>query len=257
MGPSRLVAVVGLLVAVVAAQAAPQLRFKGRLLLFTPQALPFNDGGTLFVPLRETVGQSNVVLDIQDSGRRFEMSYNRTTAEYVKGATRFRLNGSWRSLSDSSQERNTILFVPFAIFSQLTGGDLKIDRSNNNGGFGNNNNGGFGNNNNSNSGTDLYYNGRRLSFSGNEEPYSSQGTTLVPFRALGSALGLKTDRSPDGKRVWIWRNSDRIEYNKGMVWYRLNEDRRDIGAKSEEKSGVLFVPIELFKALVGRSLTTR
>jgi hypothetical protein len=249
MKPSRFVAVAGLVLAVAAAQAAPQLRFNGRLLLFTPQAVPFNVGGTLFVPLRETVSQSNVVLDVQDRGRRFEMIYNRSTAEYVKGATRFRLNGSWRSLSASSRERNTILFVPFAIFSQLTGGDLKIDRGNNNGGFGENDT--------EDSGTDLYYNGRRLTFSDNEQPYRSQGTTLVPFRALGSALSLRTDRSPDGKRVWIWRNSDRIEYNKGMVWYRLNEDRRDLSAKSEEKSGVLFVPIELFKALVGRNLSTR
>jgi hypothetical protein len=103
----------------------------------------------------------------------------------------------------------------------------------------------------------IFYQGRRLSFSPSDRPIPAGGTLLVSIRPTADQIGARVDRTKDGLRVWITLGRDKVEYNKGHRWYRINGNRKNLGAISTDRYGILFVPIDMFVDLTRGRLQWR
>jgi hypothetical protein len=250
--------------------------YQGRTLNFSGDERPYTARGTTMVPARRTADMVGASLDRSDSGRQIRLGWHNNRVTYRQGDTWFELNGRRTNMGLSSEARRDILFVPAEMFRALTDGvfamgpngwNQRDDWNNGRWGSGDNNgrwgNGGNGrwDNNNGSWRTDPGYNGRyndrgtvtldgrALTFDYREQPYMKNGVVMVPFRAMGDKIGARTERTDDGLRVWIYMNGDRVEYDKGHTWYRLNSQQRDLRTVSEDRDNVLFVPITLFEAI--------
>lgn len=242
---SKWMGMTGLALSLAASAGAQTVRFDGREVRYGDPR-PYNRGREVMVPIQQTVDRLG--LSCRRDGDRFFIEFSMNKLEYRKGDRTFRLNGHTEALEYGSEDRGRQTFVPARLFGELTRGRLKADqRDNDRPGWGGNNGNrpGWGGQGGNWQSQNLRFNGRELSFSDRERPYRSQGTLLVPFRALGEKIGARTDRTEDGKRVFIYYNGDRVQYDKGR-WYRLNSDRKWISASAEERDGVLFVPVALY-----------
>jgi hypothetical protein len=260
--------------------------YQGRALNMSGSDRPFYVGNTMMVPVRRAMDLVGGTLDRNTRGNDVVLRWQNRRINYVKGESTFSMNGARYKLGGSSRDRNGVLFVPSELISALTNGDFYVEGDN---GWGNGpvakryptdrdrwsgrwdtqgnnprwdggrwNQGGNWNGGRTNQGSDygrgVYWDNRLLSFNRNEEPYEKGGTLMVPFRALADKLGMRTDRTADGRRVWIYYQSDRVEYDQGRTWYRLNQDQRDLKTNSEDRGGILFVPMELFTSISGNRL---
>lgn len=247
----KIVAVASVLTMALVAMAQPEVQFRGQRLNYQHHG-PYQDGRVVFVPLLQTAEKLGGRVEEKDNS--YVIKLRGATAFYRKGEDHFRHNGANITLPSRGQNRGGVEFVPATLFRTVAGDGFVVvadrggpfnpqrhedrprdDRSR----------------------TQIVFRDQRFSFGGDETPIRRGRTLLVPFRALGDKLGMRTDRTSDGKRVWIYRGDDRVEYNKGADWYRLNRDRRGLSAASEEHNGVLLVPIDLFQALARRDLSWR
>ncbi len=241
---------------------------------------PFMSRGTLMVPAREMGERVGSQFDRDESGRRMWWVWQGRRATYEKGSMSFDLSGRRVNLPVASESRRDILFVPVDIFRSLTDGRVTSNRGewerngstlpgqrrnddwtrpgrkdrydDRNGDWRrtDDRNGDWRRTDGSNYGRDsVVFDRRELRFNGNERPYQKSGVLMVPFRALGEQIKARTERTADGLRVHIYFDRDRVEYDKGHTWFRLNAERIDLRTISEDRNGVLFVPITLFEAI--------
>ncbi|CAN1552943.1 Copper amine oxidase-like, N-terminal [Fimbriimonadaceae bacterium] len=249
-------AVVMLLAGAVSASSFAQNVYYNRdRVTFSGDERAFVESNVIFVPFRAMSDRIGARFERSDSGATIRVTWRNKAGTYRKGTNEMILDGRVNKINRPARERNDVLFIPVRFFELLTGGAVSYR---NNGFNDNDNDGGLfgGNGGSNNGGTSVYFNGRPLSFSGNERPYRSNGTVQVPFRAMGDRLGYNTDRSSDGRTISVWKEYDRVEYIKGANYFRLNDERRSLRTSSQERDGVLFVPIEIFQALAGRNLST-
>jgi hypothetical protein len=92
----------------------------------------------------------------------------------------------------------------------------------------------------------VFWDQKRLSFKTGEHPYWSQGTLLVPFRALAGKVGAKVGRSQSGSHVTLDFAINHVEFEQGHIDFWMNDVRIPLKATSEDHGGILFVPIRLF-----------
>ncbi|MEZ0327306.1 MAG: stalk domain-containing protein [Fimbriimonas sp.] len=238
---------------------------------------PYMYRGTLMVPARDMGDRIGAQFDRDDSGRRMWWTWQSRRATYVKGEMSYDLNGRRVSLPTASEARRDVLFVPVEIFRGLTDGHVTSNRGEwERGGtlpgqrrpperippdrrddwdrrdddwrrrdddWRRTNPGTYGR-------ESVVFDRRELRFDDrNEIPYRKSGVLMVPFREMGDQIGARTDRTADGLRVTINFGGDNVVYDKGHVWYRLNGDRRELQTVSEDRNGVLFVPVTLFEAV--------
>ncbi|CAN5358527.1 hypothetical protein BH11ARM1_BH11ARM1_15010 [soil metagenome] len=227
------------IIATAAIGATQTVEYNGAALAWDSDR-PYNNRGTVMLPARDTMARISGSLDRNENGNRLTLRWFDNTVDYRKGDSSFRLNGRDVRLDGRSEERSGVLYLPFEIFRKITNNQLRVRGGNQDGGrpdrpdYGN--------------ADQAYFDGRRINPSGDNQSYMKGGTLMVSFREFGSQIGARTDRTEDGKRVWIYFGGDRVEYNKGMSWYRFNQDQRNVKTISEERNGVLFVPVELYIA---------
>lgn len=249
-------AVVMLLAGAVSASSFAQNVYYNRdRVTFSGDERAFVESNVIYVPFRAMSERIGARFERSDSGATVRVTWRNKVGTYRKGTSEMILEGRVNRINRAARVRNEVLFVPVRFFELLTGGAVSYQ---NNGFNDYDNDGGLfgGNGGSSNGAASVYYNGRPLSFSGNERPYRSNGTVQVPFRAMGDQLGYNTDRSSDGRTISVWKEYDRVDYVKGANYFRLNDERRSLRTSSQERNGVLFVPIEIFQALAGRNLST-
>ncbi|MDX2064675.1 MAG: stalk domain-containing protein [Fimbriimonadaceae bacterium] len=246
-----------------------QVQYEGRTQSFSGNERPFRNGNIVYLPARAMSGKIGGGFDRDDSGRNMRFTWRDRRVDYRKGDTYFSFNGKRYSMPRASTERNGVLLVPANLFFILTGYRVTVLGMNNGGG----NNGGWqeggdnggwqggGSNGGNNGGgwgdggdVRIRLNGRDLSFGRDEQPYRSRNVVFVHVRAMASRTGVGMERTQDGKRIWLSREFDKITYDKGNS-YMFNDSRRGLPASSQERNGALYVPIQLFSALLGRSLT--
>jgi hypothetical protein len=251
----------------IGAGMAQSVYYEGRTLDFENR--PYTVRGTIMVPARETGDRIGAPLQRDDRGNRIWWQWRENRATYFKGDRNYDLNGRRMTLPTGSEDRRDVLYVPLDIFRGLTNGRLSSSRNDaweRNGpgipgrrgddswdrgnGRWDDRNGRWDGPGSGNYGRDtIVFDRREIRFSGDERPYRKGSTLMVPFRQMGEAIGARTDRTADGLRVWINFDQNRVEYDKGHTWYRINGDRRDLGTISEDRNGILFVPITLFEAV--------
>ena len=150
--------------------------------------------------------------------------------------------GSGNGGGDNNQQRAAKTAVAAIASSNGSGGGL----------FGGGNNDDYSNNT-----QEVYYDGRSLSFSGDEQPIVKGSTLLVPARALASRIGASFERTEDGKRMWIrWRGRE-AQYDKGNIWFRINGERQSLSTISVERNEILFIPVKVFQALTENRIQVR
>ncbi len=199
---------------------------------------PFMSGGTVMLPARDTMDRIGGLLERNENGKRIELLWNSSRAIFRQGDRFFMLGGKRYSISATSQARGGVLYLPLEIYGQLTNGKLQrggggaVDKGN-----------------------QIFFDGRKLSFNGNEKPYRKQGVLMVPFRSFGDAIGAQTSRSDDGKRVTIKFDGDTIVYDQGHNSYRYNGKVIELSAISEGRNGVLFVPITMYRSVTRGRIT--
>jgi hypothetical protein len=198
-------------------------------------------------------------------------------ATYIKGERTYDLNGRRVSLPTASEARRDILFVPVDLFRGLTDGRVTANRGEweRNGNIPGRRDDDWRRRDddwrrrdernddwrrrderdddwrrNDGLGRDVItFDRRELRFSGDERPYRKNGIWMVPFRQFGDQINARTERTEDGLRVWITFDNNRVEYNKGHTWFRVNGERREVAAVSEDRNRILFVPVTLFEAV--------
>ena len=212
--------------------SAQTVKYNGNPLQFDDNQ-PYNANGTIMLPARDTMDRINGLLERNENGKRIDLLWNSSRASYRQGDYFFNLDGKRINLSTPSQARNGVLYLPFDIYGRLTDGKLTKGGGGGGGGTGNK----------------IFFDSRQLQFSGNTTPYRKDGVVMVPFRAMGDAIGASTGRTADGKRVTISFGDDDVQYDKGHIWFRLNNQKKDLSTTSEDQGGVLFVPITLYQAV--------
>ena len=251
---------------VAVAANAQNVYYEGKSLELENRA--YMNRGTLMVPAREMGDRIGAPLQRDDRGGRIWWQWRESRATYYQGDRNYDLNGRRMTLATPSEARRDVLFVPVDIFRGLTGGRVTGNRGEwersgpgipgrRNDDWDYDRNGRYDNGRYDNDRSDGYYYGRdtlvfdrrEIRFSGDETPYRKGNTLMVPFRQLGESIGARTDRSEDGLRVWIYFENNRVEYDKGHTWYRLGTERRELNTVSEDRRGILFVPVQLFEAV--------
>lgn len=256
------------------------VQYEGRTQYFSGNERPFRNGNVVYLPARGMTAKIGGGFSRDDSGRNMKFTWRDRRVDYRKGDTFFAFNGKRYSMPRPSTERNGVLLVPANLFFILTGYKVTVTGMNNgndnggwqgggsdggsnggwqggggnggsNGGWqGGGNNGGW----NNGDGVRIRLNGRDLNFGRDEQPFTSRNVVFVHARAMAARTGVTFERTGDGKRIWLSREFDRITYDKGNS-YMFNDSRRGLPASSQERNGALYVPIQLFSALLGRSLT--
>jgi hypothetical protein len=221
---------------------------------------PYVSKGTVMLPARDTMERIGGALERNENGQRIHLTWWNNKVQFRKGDRFFLYNGQRTALTTSSEDREGVLYLPLPVFRTLTDGRIATTP----GGY--RPGGGTGRPDNSGrwdldggrpNGTHLYFDNRRIEFDGAEAVYRKDGTLMVPFRAMGDAIGGSSDRTADGKRVWINFRGNRVEYDKGHIWYRINGQRQELDTTSEERGELLFVPVELFEAVTGNKVRVR
>jgi hypothetical protein len=205
---------------------------------------PYMAGGTIMLPARDTMDRVNGLLERNENGKRIELLWNSSRVTYRQGDRTFSFNGKTYNVSTASQSRNGVLFLPFEIFSRLTNGQLTRGGGGGGGGGGS-------------SSSRVFFDNRPINLTGNVAPYRKDGILMVPFRALGDAIGATTGRTADGKRVTINFGDDTLVYDKGHIWYRMNNQKRDLQTISEDRGSVMFVPVTLYQTVTRGRVSLR
>jgi hypothetical protein len=247
------------------------ITYRGRDLAFDRNEQPFWFAEMIYVPVRAVAGRIGASMDRSDRGDFLQIAYEGRTATYRKGDSRFQINGRTYDMSRPSRDRYDVMFVPIRFFEVLTSGQIsarsswgrpsdEVPRNDRPGG-------GWGR---PGTGDDdwrdhdhgpnepanvrIVFNGRILRFDSDTEPYSARGIVFLPLRAVADLTEIRIDREDNGRDVILRRGRDQVTYRAGSTNYLFNNRPRALRAPSQSRRGVLFVPVDLFEALLGSEL---
>ena len=103
---------------------------------------------------------------------------------------------------------------------------------------------------------EIFYRAKPLRFRRDEQPLRIGGAVYVAVRPTASAIGVGVEGG-DRKPLVLTRALDRLTYEPGHHSFVFNEAQKLMRNPSFSKGRNLFVPIELFRALVGDELYSR
>jgi len=223
-----------------AAQAVPEMLYEGHPLRFSDGEQPYYLDGCVMAPLRPVCNRIGVEVKRSKDGNHWSLIRGRDRVEYSIGEYWFAFNGARRELRQRPEQRGSALFVPYEILQEISDGELELSAEDG-----------------SNRSTDILYRDHLLRFKKPETPFWIGGTEYVSARAIAAVIGAKLERSKDGNRLTIIRSRDKLVYDQGQRWYMFNGAQRTLRRESIAHGKVVFVPIELFQALVGDELHSR
>jgi hypothetical protein len=246
----RTIAVLGGLAAIAASAQAQSVFFDDQEIRLTDR--PYVSRGTLMIPARETLQRIGGSFDRDARGVSYRFGFRGQRIDYREGDRGYSLGGRPFRLDAPSQTQRGVLFVPMDMFRHLTDGRLSPNRGNGWGPGGN-----PGNRRpdwTTRPGWDdrreaVTFEGRRVQFDRRDEPFTKSNVLMVSFPAMARELRARTERSRDGRWFYLEYRGDRVEHERGRNRFLLNGRERSMRTSSEERGGVLFVPITLFEEL--------
>lgn len=232
-----------LALATVQAQAAEDLTisFQGHPIRFTNRDRPYTADGAVMIALNPISRVIGARVNRNRSGDQLSILRGRDRIEYRLGDRSYVFNGAKIDATHASQGGNNRIFVAFDMVQTIAGGSLQLERSTSDQAAGN---------------SGIYLKDRQLWFQPGESPISIHGAWLLSVNGTASYMGIHVNQSRD-RRLTLTRFSDTIDYDLGSRGYRFNGQLRTLREASVTRSGVVYVPIELFKAFVGDDLTVR
>jgi len=221
---------------------AQDVYYRDRTLYFDRSERPYMVRNVLMVPARTTAEMIGADFDRDDrEGLNIRMVWQNNRLRYHQGDHAYQLNGKSVELGTTSDAVRGILYVPARMFRDLTDGAFSVDKPrvwrddpDHGRPIG---------------GRDIYFDRRVIYFERSNWPFLRNNVLMVPFRDMAERIDATTGRSDDGQRVWINFDRDRAEYDKGRNWYRLNGVERKLPTSSEDRGGVLYVPITIFEGV--------
>ena len=99
----------------------------------------------------------------------------------------------------------------------------------------------------------MTFRGRTLRFDRDELPFSNRSVVFVPLRSTADQTGTRLTRSSSGRFIALTFGNAEVQYQAGSTTFRLNGQVRTLRSPSVDRNGVLFVPSDLFRALLGNS----
>ena len=154
--------------------------------------------------------------------------------DYVFGDRWFIFNGARMELSAQPEGRGETLFAPFEFFEPIAGGALELNaepptRRN----------------------PEILFRGRILKFKREDMPLRAGGTVFASVQATAVFIGARVELSSDKNHLTITRALDKVTYDLGGRVFVFNGASKNLRSASLVKGKTVFVPIELFQALVG------
>ncbi|HVL38080.1 MAG TPA: stalk domain-containing protein [Fimbriimonadaceae bacterium] len=233
------------------ASREPVLYYRRDRLDFSGRERPYVRRNVTFVPLRATADRTRVRVERSRDGQQLTLIYDGRRLDYRQGDRHFTIGRSRHGMDAPGEEVDGVLFVPSRMFEQLIGPEFGIDRPNTipsrpEDRFDYLERGVWG-----------VFAGSRLQarLPANEEPYSSGGVLMVPLHSVAQALGGRVTRS--GDRFTITLGGDRAIYERGDRGYTFNGRYRGLGRESEERSGIVFVPVQMFGGFLNGEVAVR
>ncbi len=160
--------------------------------------------------------------------------------DYAFGDRWFIFNGARMELSTLPEGRGETLFAPLEFFDGMSGGALELNAEQP-----------------SRKTPEVDFRGRTLRFKKDDAPTRQSGTVFVSLQATAVFIGARVELSPDKAHMSITRALDHVTYDQGTRSYVFNGAVKTLRAGSIVRNKTIFVPIELFQALVGGELRSR
>jgi hypothetical protein len=159
--------------------------------------------------------------------------------DYALGDTWIIFNGAKKELPGSPEGRGDVLFVPFEFVDDMSGGGLAINWD----GAGSKT-------------PEVFYRGKAIRFRRGDEPLRIGVAVFVSLKPTAAAVGVSVEGG-EKKPLILSRALDRLTYELGHHSYVFNDAQKFLRTPSIVRGRTLFVPIELFRALVGDELYSR
>jgi len=215
---------------------------EGRPIKFSEKELPYFSERTAMIPLRAICKEVDAKVVRSRDGDSITIARGQDRIEYVIEEKTFIFNGASIKLTHRSEGPADDLFVPFEMIQSLCGGGLTLVRE-------------------SGSLEDepfrIFVRDRELKFKHGQEPIRIGSTVLVPIHPAASAAGLRVVLNSGGSRITIVRSLDQVVYDQGQRWFQFNGRRVFLRETSMVKYKMVFVPIDLFQALLGTDFAVR
>lgn len=224
------------------ASAQPEISYQGNRLNYTNFA-PYQDGAVVYAPLILTAEKLGA--KVETRGNEYTLRLGPNKLIYPLGSITYVINRARITMVKGSIRRDGIIFVPTIMFESLAGNEFRVRQK---------------------GGhrppvvlrpATVLYNNVPLAFAGYEQPITKGNTILVPFDSITAKLGLRTSKSTNGRRLWVYYGNDQVQYDRGSLTYLYNREVRKITAVSAEEHGIVFVPIGILQHMLGNRLIWR
>ena len=226
--------------AVVSAQDVPTLSFEGHVIRFASSERPYYSSHIPMFSLRATcVAMGSTVKRSRDSIH-WTVIRSSDRLDCAFSDRWYIFNGARKELPTPPESRGDVLFVPFDLLDAFSGGTLELNADVS-----------------FHRVPEIIFRGRAIRYRGEDVPFRSAGTVYVSINATAVAIGAIVDARIDRPRLTITRSLDKVSYEQGQRSYIFNGAQKYLRSGSVVKGKSVFVPLELFQALVGDEIRSR
>jgi hypothetical protein len=222
------------------AEIEPSITFQGRPVRFAMGERPYYSGRSAMVPLRTVCLSIGAGVRSSKDGRQWTVTRGQDRIECSVGAPWFMFNGVRQTMREAPEARDRLLFVPLELLQAISGGGLDVRATFD-----------------TPKDAVVYFGDRLLHFKQGDAPFRDSGTVFVSLRPTAAMIGAKVEVKDNGIRITITRSRDRLVHDLGTRWYLFNEVQSGLRTESVLHGRTMYVPIELFQALVGEQLRSR
>lgn len=225
------------LVGLAKAQEPVSVSFQGKTIRFASSDRPYFLGRIPMLSVRPVFAAMGAEVRRSRDAIHWTIRRGEDRLDYAFGDRWIVFNGARMELSTLPEGRGETLFAPFEFFEGISGGALELNadtpyRRN----------------------PEVDYRGKVLRFKKDDAPMRQSGTVFVSLQATAVFIGARVEMSSDRGHIAITRALDRVTYDQGMRTFVFNGAVKSLRSGSIVRSKTVFVPIELFQALVGGEL---
>lgn len=220
-------------------QIAPAVLYSGKPLRFSMAERPYYSGDSAMVSLRSVCLAVGIAVRRRSNGH-WTLIRGSDRLDFSVGDCSYAFNGANEMVRSAPEAHGAIVFIPCEMIQPMSGGcltvhaELAMEAAPN-----------------------VYFHDRLLRFRPADAPFRQSGQVFVPMRPTASSIGARVEPNRDGVHVTIVRSLDRLTYEEGSRWYLFNGAQRWLRTESVVRRKSVFVPIDLFQAIVGDELRAR
>ncbi len=214
--------------------------FQGKPIRFTANDRPYFLGRIPMISVRPVFVAMGAEVRRSRDAIHWTIRRGEDRLDYAFGDRWFIFNGARMELSTLPEGRGETLFAPIEFFEGISGGALELNADSPN-----------------RKNPEVDYRGKRLRFKKDDTPMRQSGTVFVSLQSTANFIGAHVEVSSERGRLTITRALDRVTYEQGTRSYVFNGAVKSLRTGSMVRGKTIFVPIELFQALVGGELRSR